>query len=189
MRRILTVILISLVYVSLQAQLISFDALKDGVIDVTEIKKELIFNGFTKVTASLNSNTDTYAYNYNETEEAASIWVYITPMIELENAGLYSINVLTYGDYIHDELVTEIKENCTFDGTRVGDELVYTCDYTTFAVSFQDLQYAIIAYPNFQQLSVDSPIMDGLKELLKKTMTEEELEEFMKSIEEMEEEK
>ena len=189
MRRVLTVTLLSFLYISLQAQLISFDALKDGVIDVTEIKKELILNGFTKVTASPNSDTDTYAYNYDETEETASIWVSITPVIELENAGLYSISVRTSGDYIHDDLVEEITENCTFDGIGVGDQTVYTCDYTTFSVSTQGGRNAIIAYPNFKQLSKDSPIMDGLKELLKETMTEGELEEFMKSIEEKMEEK
>lgn len=189
MRRILTVILLSFLYISLQAQLITYDALKKGVIDVTEIKKELILNGFTNGTASPESNTDTYAYNYDETEETASIWVHITPVIELENAGLYTISVRTSGDYIHDELVEEITENCTFEGIRVGDELVYTCDYATFDVSTQGGNSAIIAYPNFQQLSMDSPIMDGLKELLKETMTEGELEEFMKAIEEKEEEK
>ena len=183
MIRISAFTLLSLLCVSLQAQLISFDALKDGVFDVTEIKKELILNGFTKVTASPNSNTNTYAYNYDETEETASIWVYITPVIELENAGLYSIMVRTSGDYIHDELVEEITENCTFEGNRVGDELFYTCDYATFLVT-QDGNRVIIAYPNFGQVSMDSPIMDGLKELLKETMTEGELEELMKAIEE-----
>jgi len=180
----LTVTLLSLLYVSLQAQLISFDALRDGVFDVTEIKKELILNGFTKVTASPKSDTDTYTYNYDEKEETASIWVYITPVIELENAGLYSIMVQTSGDYIHDELVEEITENCTFEGIRVGDALVYTCDYATFAVSTQGGNRAITTFPNFEQLSMDSPIMDGLKELLKETMTEGELEEFIKAIEE-----
>jgi len=190
MRRVLIVSIMSLLLcISLQAQLISFDALKDGVIDVTEIKKELIINGFTKDTASSESDTDTYAYNYDETEETASIWVYITPVIELENAGLYDIVVQTSGDYIHDELVEEITENCTFDGIGVVDETVYTCDYTTFLVSTQGGRNAIFAYPNFKQLSKDSPIMDGLKELLKETMTEEELEEFIKAIEEKEEEK
>ena len=185
MRRILTVTLLSLLYVSLQAQLISFEALKKGVFDITEIKKELILNGFTKFTASPNSDTDTYAYNYDETEETASIRVGITPLIELENAGLYEIFVRTSGDYIHDELVEEITENCTFEGNRVGDELFYTCDYATFLVT-QDGNRVIIASPNFEleQLSMDSPIMDGLKELLKETMTEGELEELMKAIEE-----
>lgn len=189
MRRILTVTLLSFLYISLQAQLISFDALKKGVFDVAEIKKELILNGFTKVTASPKSDTDTYTYNYDETEETALIWVYITPVIELENAGLYSIMVQTSGDYIHDELVEEITENCTFKGIRVGDVLVYTCDYATFNVSTQGGNRAITTYPNFEQLSMDSPIMDGLKELLKETMTEGELEEFIKAIEEKEEEK
>ena len=151
MKRILTVILLSLLCVSVHAQLISFDALKDGVFDVTEIKKELILNGFTKVTASPNSNTNTYAYNYDETEETASIWVHITPVIELENAGLYTISVRTSGDYIHDELVEEITENCMFDRIGVGDDLVYTCDYATFVVSTQGGNSAIIAYPNFHQ--------------------------------------
>jgi hypothetical protein len=97
--------------------------------------------------------------------ETASIKVSITPMIELENAGLYSIFILTYGDYIHDELVEKIKESCTFDWTRVGDELVYTCDYTTFMVSYQDLHNAIFAYPNFQQIPADSPIRKEMKEM------------------------
>lgn len=185
MRTVLTITLLSLLCVSLQAQLISFDALKHGVFDVTEIKKELILNGFTKFTASPNSDTDTYAYNYDETEETASIRVGITPLIELENAGLYEIFVRTSGDYIHDELVEEITENCTFEGNRVGDGLFYTCDYATFLVT-QDGNRVIIASPNFEleQLSMDSPIRDGLKELLKETMTEGELEEVMKAIEE-----
>lgn len=168
MRRILTVTLLSLLCVSLQAQFISFDALKDGVNDVTEIKKELILNGFTKVADSPNSDTDTYAYNYDETEETASIRVGITPLIELENAGLYEIYVHTSGDYIHDDLVEEITENCTFDRTRVGDELVYTCDYATFVVSSQGGNRSIIAYPNFEQLTEE--------------MTEEEIEEFLKAM-------
>jgi hypothetical protein len=189
MRRISTFTLLSLLCVSLQAQLISFDALKNGVFDVTEIKKELILNGFTKVTTPPNSNTDTYAYNYNETEETASIRVSITPVIELENAGLYEIDVQTSGDYIHDELVKEITEKCTFEGIGKGDELVYSCDYATFVAYSQGGNNTIMAYPNFEQLTLDSPIMPGLKELLKETMTEGELEEFIKAIEENEEEK
>lgn len=169
MRKILTLTLLSLLCVSLQAQLISFDALKDGVIDVTEIKKELILNGFTKVTTPPNSNTYTYAYNYDETKETASIWVIITPLIELENTGLYEILVRTSGDYIHDDLVEEITENCTFESLK-NDALKYTCDYATFVVSSQGGNRSIIAYPNFEQLTEE--------------MTEEEIEEFLKAIEE-----
>jgi len=184
MKGILTVTLLILLSVSIQAQLITLNALKKGVIDVAEIEKELIINGFTKVTASPDSNTDTYAYNYDETEEAASIRVIIAPVIEFENGGLYDISVLTSGDYIHDELMEEISENCTFDGLEVGDALVYTCDYTTFAVSSEGGKNTITAFPNFKQLTIDSPVMDGLIELLKESMTEEELEEFIQAIEE-----
>lgn len=168
MRRILTVLLMSLLYVSLQAQLISFDTLKNGVIDVAKIKKELILNGFTKVTDSPKSNSETYNYNYDETEETASISVIITPLIELENAGLFSISVLTSGDYIHDELEKEISEKCTFEGLK-NDALMYTCDYTTFIVSSQGGKRIIIAHPNYQQLP------------------EEEMKEFLKAIEETKE--
>jgi hypothetical protein len=187
MIRVLIVPIVSLLCISLQAQLISFDALKVGVIDVTEIKKELFLNGFTKVTASPDSNTDTYAYYYDETVETASIRVLIDPIIELENAGLYSIMVLTYGDYIHDDLVKEIKENCTFDGTRVGDELVYTCDYTTFAVSFQDLHNYIVASPNFEQLPMDSPFMEEIKKVDMEEIKKMDMGEVLEYYKEMEE--
>jgi len=171
MRRILSVTLLSLVYVALQAQLISFESLRDGVFDLTKIKKELILNGFTKLTASSNSDTDTYVYNYDETKQKASIWVNITPLFELANAGLYSIDVLTSGDYLHDELLEEITEHCAFKEVGVGDGLVYTCDYAAFVVSSQGGNRLIGAYPNFEKLAEE--------------MTEEELEEFMKAIEEM----
>ena len=187
MRRLLIASTISLLCISLQAQFISFDALKDGVIDATDIKKELILNGFTKITASPDSKIDTYVYYYDETVETASIRVIIDPIIELENAGLYSIVVLTYGDYIHDDLVEEIKENCTFDGTRVGDELVYTCDYTTFGVSFQDLHNAIIAYPNFEKLPKDSPFMEEVKKLDMEEIKKMDMGEVLEYYKEMEE--
>lgn len=175
MRRILTVTPLSLLCFSIQAQLISFDTFKDGVFKVSEINKELIINGFTKVKASTDADTDTYTYDYDETEERASIWVNITPLIEFENAELYSIDILTSGDYIHDELVEEITKNCTFEGPRVGDEFVYTCDYTTFVVSSQGGNRVISAFPNFEQLAED--------------MTDEALEEFMKVIANRNEEK
>ena len=168
MRKALIVTILNLLCISLQAQLISFRALKNGVIDDTEIRMELILNGFTKFTSSSNSDTDTYAYNYDETKETASIRVGITPLVVLENTGLYSIYVQTSGDYIHDELVQEIIENCTLEGIKGGDGSVYTCDYTTFLVSSQGGNRLIMANPNFEQLTED--------------MTEEEFEEFMKVI-------
>jgi len=177
----------SLFCISIQAQLISFDALKDGVIDDAEIKKELILNGFTKDTASPDSDTDTYTYYYDETVETASIRVFIDPIIELESAGLYSISVLTYGDYIHDDLVEEIKDNCTFDGTRAGDELVYNCDYATFGVSFQDLHNVIIAYPNFKQLTMDSPFIDEIKSLDMEEIKKMDMGEVLEYYKEMQE--
>ena len=189
MRRVLTVALLSCLYISLQAQDISFDALKDGVFDVAEIKKELILNGFTKVTDSSEPSGDTYAWGYDEDEETANIWVYIEAEVEIGSVGIYKILVITYGNYIHDELVEEITEKCTFKGIGETDELEYACGYSAFDINSEDGNNMILAYPNHDQISMDSPVMDKMKEAMMEEMTEEEWEEFMKEMEEIEEEK
>jgi hypothetical protein len=76
---------------------------------------------------------------------SVSIQAQLITFNTLKNGGLYEISVLTSGDCIHDELMEEISENCTFDGLEVGDVLVYACDYTTFAVSSQGGKNAITA--------------------------------------------
>lgn len=120
MRRAIFVAVLCLLYVSLHAQLfpdlITFNALKDGVYDVAVIKKELIINGFTKITKDSESllDVDNYAYGYDEDGETASIWVEVGTLIESEDGGFYVISVQTFGQYIHDELVDDINENCKF---------------------------------------------------------------------------
>jgi hypothetical protein len=166
MRRILTVALLSLLYVSLQAQEISFDALKKGTIDVSEIKKELILNGFTKVSKSSDSYEDTYAYKYDEDKETATIWVEVGSVAKTENAEIYAISILSFGSYIHNQLVDEIVELGTFDRIGEDDELIYTYEYCEFSVRSEDGDNIILVFPMIGLLPWEQSVKEELVEAM-----------------------
>ena len=159
-----TTIIIILMLSSLtasQAQDISFNALKNGVIDDAEIKKELILNGFTKITGSSDSSEDTYAYRYNEEEETAATWVIITKLEEKEYTGkglsLYLINIQSSIPFFLDDLKEEIVQNCSFSGVGDDDALVYIFESkTAFNISSEDGTNLIWAYPLIDTESPES---------------------------------
>lgn len=131
-----------------QAQDISVDALKDGVLDEAEIKKELILNGYTKVTKDSDSSQDTYAYNYDEDTEKAAVWVTIYPMY---SGGGYLISLqIIRGIFInlYEELLEEISDKCKFKGIGLDDEIEYTCGDAEFSVSSRDGVDFIRVYPS-----------------------------------------
>jgi len=184
MRRVLTVAILSLLCISLQAQLfpeaITFNALKDGVHDVAVIKKELIINGFTKVSKSSNSTEDTYAYGYDEDKETATIWVEVGTLAKTKNAEIYAISVLSFGHYIHNQLVEEIVELGTFDRIGVDDELIYTFEYCEISVTSEDGNNIIYVFPVIGLL----PFEQSVKEELVVAMMSQGLERMMKAEEE-----
>ena len=73
-------------------------------------------NGFTKITKDSESllDVDNYAYGYDEDGETASIWVEVGTLIDSDDGGFYVISVLTFGHYIHDELVEDIFADVRF---------------------------------------------------------------------------
>ncbi|MEA3476672.1 MAG: hypothetical protein U9R60_00705 [Bacteroidota bacterium] len=137
-----------------QAQLITFNALKNGVIDDAEIKKELILNGFTKITGSSDSSTDTYAFRYDEEEETAAIWVLVKPFYGIgslrEDSGLFMIQIQSFGIFSQDNLKEEIVQKCTFEGIGDDDALMYKFEsHTVFNISSVDGTNYISVYPLF----------------------------------------
>lgn len=159
MKTLVVIILMLSFFTASQAQEITFNALVNGVVDDAEIKKELILNGFTKITGSSDSSTDTYAFGYNEEEETAAIWVIITTHEAKATSGktynLYTIDIQSFVPFIHDDLKEEIIQNCTFEGIEDNDALVYKFkSKTVFNISSEDGTNIISLYPLFDP---DSP--------------------------------
>jgi len=160
MKTLGVIILMLSFFTASQAQEITFNALVNGVIDDAEIKKELILNGFTKITGSSDSSTDTYAFGYNEEEETAAIWVIITTheakATSEKTYNLYTIDIQSFVPFIHDDLKEEIIQNCTFEGIEDNDALVYKFkSKTVFNISSEDGTNIISLYPLFDPDSPD----------------------------------
>lgn len=156
MNRILTVIFLSFLSVSLQAQLITFEALKNGVIDDAEIKKELILNGFTKVTASSASSNeisiDSYAWGYDDFLEEAALWVTIKTA-EIDSLRIFIIDVQSFGHENHEYLKDEILQNCTFEGIGSDDALEYKYESTAmFSISSENGTNFISVSPSIETI-------------------------------------
>lgn len=152
-------------FVASQAQLISFNALRDGVTDDAEIKKELILNGFTKVTDASDSIKDTYAYRYDEEEEQAAIWVTISTIFHNDSVarsygaspGWCTIEMQSSGHEIYEYLKNEIVQNCTFEGIGYDDALEY---------KFKSKANFYISSVNGTNLIEVSPPLETLNQLL-----------------------
>ena len=159
---VITIMLLS-AFVASQAQLITFNALKNGVTDVTEIKKELILNGFTKVTKASDSYEDVYAWGYNDVFERAKIWVHISPLSN-DSKGFNVIDVQSDDHEIHEYLKEEIIQNCTFEGIE-NDVLIYNFNSNiVFHIASEDGRDMITAGPPIDILlqEIDPEILEHL---------------------------
>lgn len=187
---VLTLIMLSALAAS-QAQLITFNALKNGVSDVAEIKKELILNGFTKVRNASDSANDTYAYLYDEEEKKAAIWVTITPFFENDSIarsygaspGWCTIEMQSFGHEIYEYLKEEIVQYCTFEGIGFDDALEYKFkSEADFYISSIDGTNLIEVSPPLDSIfeAIEPAMMEALKRLLQKELegqdTEQEVE-------------
>lgn len=145
MRRIIVISLLCGLIVTAHAQLIKFNTLVEGVDDLAVIKRELILNGFTRLSEDdmrddeRDFTTTLYAYNYDATWETADIYVAIASHNDIEDFEYYSIIVSTFGHDLNEYLKGEINEHCEFSDVDENDNLIYYYEDSTSSAEFSRL--------------------------------------------------
>jgi hypothetical protein len=165
MRRIFVISLLCGLIFSAHAQLIKFNTLVEGVENVAVIKKELILNGFTRLSENIgleetsDYTTTLYAYNYNAIIDDYDIVVALTNYHDVGDVGFeyHAIIISTSGHELFEYLKGEINEHCEFSDVDEHDRLLYYYEDSTSSSEISRLIDITISSEDGNDLITVSP--------------------------------
>lgn len=122
MKSLIYTVIITVLTLTLNAQSISFNALKEAALGNDDVlKRELIENGWTM---EKTDDGDTYGYAYK------NIIGVTTAFVIFSDSYISCRSIELLEDSIYDDLYADIKSNCTYNGVETFAE--HPIDYISY---------------------------------------------------------
>lgn len=138
MKSLINIIIFVTLTLSLNAQLVEFNTLKEATLgNLDALKKELIENGFTRVGRltfdefiQVPNETDvgytTYAYNYDNSADLATATLWIDILTSNKTLVDSSLTIMVRSDIemVLKNIIDEIKTHCSYQGITPGTDFI-----------------------------------------------------------------